>query len=56
MAEKRTLPGLEPERADVIAAGASIFAGLLDRLAAPHCVISDRGVRWGLVYEMLGPP
>jgi len=52
MDQRRLLPGLEPERADVIAAGVAIFARLLHRMSAPTLLISDRGVRWGLVYEL----
>jgi exopolyphosphatase/guanosine-5'-triphosphate,3'-diphosphate pyrophosphatase len=54
LAERRRLPGLAPERADVIAAGIAIYARLLRRLGADRFVISDRGVRWGVVYERLG--
>jgi exopolyphosphatase/guanosine-5'-triphosphate,3'-diphosphate pyrophosphatase len=53
VAEKRHLPGLEPERADVIAGGAAIYARLLHRLEAEEIVTSDRGVRWGLVHELI---
>ena len=51
-AEKRKLVGLEPERADVIAAGAAIYARILARMDAPSFVVSDRGVRWGLAAEL----
>jgi len=53
VAEKRHLPGLEPERADVIAAGAAIYARLAGYLAAPELVTSDRGVRWGALLEIV---
>lgn len=49
-AERRALPGMEAPRADVIAAGAAIFARLADRLAAPSIVVCDRGIRWGQAY------
>lgn len=52
VAEKRHLPGLEPERADVIAGGAAIYARLCDRIRAPELIVSDRGLRWGLAYEL----
>jgi exopolyphosphatase/guanosine-5'-triphosphate,3'-diphosphate pyrophosphatase len=52
VAEKRHLPGLESQRADVIAGGAAIYARLAARLDASEIVTSDRGVRWGLVEEM----
>jgi exopolyphosphatase/guanosine-5'-triphosphate,3'-diphosphate pyrophosphatase len=51
VAEKRRLPGLEPQRADVIAGGAAIYARLCQRVHAPEIVVSDRGVRWGLAFE-----
>ncbi|GAB4557967.1 MAG: Ppx/GppA phosphatase family protein [Haliangiales bacterium] len=52
VAERKALPGLEPMRADVIVAGAAIFARLLHRVAASELLISDRGVRWGLAHEL----
>jgi exopolyphosphatase/guanosine-5'-triphosphate,3'-diphosphate pyrophosphatase len=52
VAEKRHLPGLEPQRADVIAGGVAIYARLLARLDASEIITSDRGVRWGLVEEL----
>jgi exopolyphosphatase/guanosine-5'-triphosphate,3'-diphosphate pyrophosphatase len=53
LAERRQLPGLDPARADVILAGALIALRTMDRLAAPDLRVSDRGVRWGLLYELL---
>jgi exopolyphosphatase/guanosine-5'-triphosphate,3'-diphosphate pyrophosphatase len=52
LAERRRLPGLEPARADVIGGGAAIYARLLRRMEAKELVVSDRGVRWGLVHEL----
>lgn len=51
-AERLAMVGLEPQRADVIGAGAAIIAGVVARLRAPAVVISDRGIRWGLAYEL----
>ena len=51
-AERRAIVGMEPQRVDVIPAGAAIFDRLVARLAAPAVIISDRGIRWGLCYEM----
>jgi exopolyphosphatase / guanosine-5'-triphosphate,3'-diphosphate pyrophosphatase len=48
------MPGLEPQRADVIAAGAAIYARLLVRLDAAELITSDRGVRWGVALELAG--
>jgi exopolyphosphatase / guanosine-5'-triphosphate,3'-diphosphate pyrophosphatase len=53
-AERRAMVGVEPQRADVIGAGAAIFLRVVDRLRAPEIVISDRGIRWGLAYELAG--
>ena len=50
-AERLAMVGLEPQRVDVIPAGAAIFARLVVRLRAPEIVISDRGIRWGLAHE-----
>jgi len=50
--ERRALVGLEPERAGVIAAGTAIWARLLRRAQARELIVSDRGVRWGLAYEL----
>ncbi|ACY12773.1 Ppx/GppA phosphatase family protein [Haliangium ochraceum] len=52
--ERRALPGLEVQRADVITAGATIFARLLRRLEGRDFLVGDCGVRWGLAYERLG--
>jgi exopolyphosphatase/guanosine-5'-triphosphate,3'-diphosphate pyrophosphatase len=53
-AERERIIGLDPRRADVILAGALI----LDRIAAAAGVaeirVSDRGIRWGLFYEIAG--
>jgi exopolyphosphatase/guanosine-5'-triphosphate,3'-diphosphate pyrophosphatase len=59
VAERKAIPGIEPQRADVIAAGAAICARILQRLDAPVLITCDRGIRWGLAYEAMstgGPP
>jgi exopolyphosphatase/guanosine-5'-triphosphate,3'-diphosphate pyrophosphatase len=53
IAQRREIVGIEPQRADVIAGGAAIFARLAARLSAPRIIVSDRGIRWGLAYETL---
>jgi exopolyphosphatase / guanosine-5'-triphosphate,3'-diphosphate pyrophosphatase len=52
LADKRRTPGLDPKRADVIFAGAVILARVMARAGAEACLVSDRGIRWGLVYEL----
>jgi exopolyphosphatase/guanosine-5'-triphosphate,3'-diphosphate pyrophosphatase len=54
LADKRRTPGLDPKRADVIFAGAAILAQVMARAGAAECVVSDRGIRWGLIYEAAG--
>ena len=53
VAERKVMPGLPKQRADVIAAGVAIFTRLLHRLETDKFIVNDRGVRWGLAYEQL---
>lgn len=50
---RKTMAGLDPQRADVIAAGALILQELLDWSASGELVVSDGGVRFGLAREAL---
>ena len=50
-AERRKLPGLLEGRADVIYAGAMILLRLMNRFDASAVIVSDQGVRWGLVWR-----
>ena len=54
--ERRQLRGLDPRRADVICAGAYVLLEALERLGLEECAVSDRGVRWGLLWERFGEP
>lgn len=49
--ERKKVPGLIPERADVILAGAIILDEAMKHLGCDEAIISDRGVKWGLFYE-----
>ncbi|HEY0190627.1 MAG TPA: hypothetical protein VGC42_05850 [Kofleriaceae bacterium] len=53
VAERKLIPGMEPARADVIAAGAAIFARVVARVDSPVLVTCDRGIRWGVAYERM---
>lgn len=53
--ERRSMPGLPPERADVILAGAELLQETMSFLGYADAVVSDRGVRWGLFYEKFRP-
>ena len=44
--------GLDPRRADVILAGGLILRGIAQRSGAGEVRVSDRGIRWGLLYEL----
>jgi len=52
LAEREALAGLEPRRADVIVTGAAIVAEVLAWSQAAELIVSDRGVRWGLVEAL----
>lgn len=47
----RQVPGLPPDRADVILAGAMVVAAALRRAGADRLVVSDQGLRDGLFYH-----
>ena len=47
-------PGLQPKRAEVILAGACIVRTVLDKLGRDSLVVSDRGLRHGLLVERFG--
>jgi exopolyphosphatase / guanosine-5'-triphosphate,3'-diphosphate pyrophosphatase len=53
LAERRQTPGLEPDRADVIVAGAIIQARALRHLGVDEVIASARGLRFGLLYSLL---
>lgn len=55
LAERKRIPGLEPERADVIVTGAIIVNAVLAWSGASELRVSDRGVRWGLAEELATP-
>jgi len=50
---RKLIPGLEPQRADVIAGGVAIYSRVMARIQAPVLITCDRGIRWGVAYERL---
>jgi exopolyphosphatase/guanosine-5'-triphosphate,3'-diphosphate pyrophosphatase len=56
LAERKSVPGLEPKRADVIPVGAAIVEAILAWARADEVIVSDRGVRWGLALELARTP
>jgi exopolyphosphatase/guanosine-5'-triphosphate,3'-diphosphate pyrophosphatase len=55
-AERRGVEGLAEERAPVIVAGGVVLEEVLDRADAGTLVVSDRGVRHGVLLDRLGLP
>ena len=52
--ERRHIVGLQPNRAEVILAGACIVRTILARLGRDSLTVSDRGLRHGLLVERFG--
>ena len=50
---RRGMPGMTPDRADIIVAGLTIVDALLKRFRVNTLVVHTRGVRDGLVREMI---
>ncbi len=53
LAERRRIAGLSPDRAPVILAGAIILREVLRLHPAPLLLVSDRGLRHGVMEELL---
>lgn len=49
--ERRALPGLNPERADIIVAGLAVVAEVMARLEAREVLVSRYGIREGILLE-----
>ncbi|HEX5861984.1 MAG TPA: Ppx/GppA family phosphatase [Nocardioides sp.] len=49
--ERRGVTGLQPQRADIILAGACIVRTVLDKLGVDALTVSDRGLRHGVLAE-----
>lgn len=50
---RRKIVGLQPKRADVILAGACIVRVIMELLGVESLTVSDRGLRHGLMYELM---
>jgi exopolyphosphatase / guanosine-5'-triphosphate,3'-diphosphate pyrophosphatase len=51
VAERKRIVGLEPKRADVIFAGACLIERIMTFWRADRVIVSDQGVRYGLLHE-----
>lgn len=49
--QRKAIPGVVAQRADVIAAGVAIYARVVRAADAPVLITCDRGIRWGVAYE-----
>lgn len=52
LAERRRLPGLQPERADIVPAGAAILSSVLKILDLPGLTVSDADLLMGSLYDL----
>jgi exopolyphosphatase/guanosine-5'-triphosphate,3'-diphosphate pyrophosphatase len=52
--ERRSITGLQPNRAPVILAGALIVRTVLEKMGKNALVVSDRGLRHGLIRQRFG--
>jgi exopolyphosphatase/guanosine-5'-triphosphate,3'-diphosphate pyrophosphatase len=53
-AGRRAIVGLQPKRAEVILAGACIVRTVMDKLGQSSLMVSDRGLRHGVLVERFG--
>jgi exopolyphosphatase/guanosine-5'-triphosphate,3'-diphosphate pyrophosphatase len=51
---RRNIVGLQPKRAEVILAGACIVRTVMDKLGQRRFIVSDRGLRHGVLAERFG--
>ena len=51
--ERKRIPGLDPKRADVIIAGVLITQVIMEKLKQPELVVSDAGLRLGVLLDRL---
>ncbi len=51
--ERRHVPGMNPDRADIILAGACILETVMSTLKIAEIEVSDRGLAWGIFMDYL---
>lgn len=55
LAQRRNIPGLPPNRADVILYGVAIYEAILQHLDLPELRVSTRGLRFAAVLDLPAP-
>lgn len=51
--ERRKLPGIKPERADILVAAAAIIETLMEMTGSEEIIVSEQGLREGLVVDSI---
>ncbi|MCG7844505.1 MAG: Ppx/GppA family phosphatase [Methanomassiliicoccales archaeon] len=54
LSARRKVPGMNPERADIIVAGAVILETIMDEMKLSEIAVSSRSLRDGMLMEYLG--
>lgn len=52
--ERKSIVGLHPKRADTILAGAVMLRSIMKKLGKDSILVSDRGIRHGLMFDRFG--
>ena len=53
LSKRKKLLHLDPDRADIIVAGVAILLSFMETFHFSRIRVSDKGVRWGLIYSKL---
>lgn len=48
-----SIPGVHPQRADILPAGALILSMVLENVKAKSCIVSKKGLRYGIVQSIM---
>lgn len=51
VAARREMPGLDPQRADIILGGALMLSQIMAHIGVSVVNVSTRGLKWGLLYD-----
>jgi len=51
--EIRNIPGVHPQRADILPAGTLILSQILKQVKANSCMVSTKGLRFGIVQSIM---